>query len=190
MVSYFGFSLTMFFLFFSFGSYKLITDDQISDDLKFRLADQIGEKPFKIAAFVRFLDDLSPTLSYKLPFTDRKIFLINEFPLTSYTQIVLASALLFIASLIMHYTNEPWYWRIGIFLFLIVFAYFAGSVISYVGYNMLGDDLGISKEERIELRINFSNNFENVMTPILILSSMTVITLGRLLFRSEKRASD
>lgn len=176
----------IFLAFFVFGGYKLAIDDKVSNELKDNLVEESQQHVIWASVFVKTLDDLTPTLSYKLPFTDRKIFLINEFPLLGWVHLLTAILLIWVAGSIMRIMHTTKLKMVGVFVILIVIAYIIGSVLSYALYYTSAHKIGFVASEATQFRRQYSNNYDNVALPLIIYSLFALLNIIKITIKKIK----
>lgn len=182
-------ALTFVFLaFIVFGLIKLSTDDNIDGDIKDRILDGAENKPISFFLFTRTLDDLTPTVSYNLPKTERKIPLVNEFPLFSFSHVVIITFLFLIAGFIMRKAKATKWTMAGVFMLLFVFGYFISSGIIFLVYNLSAIRLGFTLQEASLIRRQFNSSFENVVLPMIIAGLVGVLSILKAIFGELKKA--
>lgn len=180
--------ITVIFLALFFASaYKLATDDGVSNQIKENLLEQTVSHPFLTSIFVKTLDELTPTLNPKLPFLEKRIFLINEFPLLGYSHVLIAILLIIISSFIMDIIKVNKWAQLGIFILLIIIGYFIGSIIDLLLYNYSANQIGITTEQATLFRQQFSNNYDDVMLPYLLMGIIAFLSIAKVIFKKMKK---
>lgn len=169
--------------FFIFGAYKVATDVSVPDEVKETLAQQAIDRPFATGLFIRSLDEITPTVNYKLPgsLSEKEWFLVNEFPLPGYVFVLTTILLVTLSGMIMktfHVKKEK---QFLVFLAFIPVSYIAANLIAINVYYYTGNLLGFLETEATALRHSYSNSFDNVLTPLLIGLSIVLIKVGNVI---------
>jgi len=187
MVSYQSVISAIFIAFFIFGISKLVVNNEVNEGIKQVIAEQSAVHPIASAIFIKELDEMTPTVNYKLPFSEKKIFLINEFPLPGWTHIIMILVLFFVAGTIMHFTKTDKWVQAGIFILLILVGYILASLIMYYAYFHSSGILGLTAQEAHDFRMSFANGLDNVVLPLFIMGFVGVAIIGKAFFNRMKK---
>jgi len=176
--------------FFVFAGIKVFSENDISNDVKEQLLVQAGkggEKLLWAGVFVKTLDHLTPSITvYKIPFSDKDIFLINKFPLIGWTHIIIIILLMSVLGLIIRMKHtQAWVILLTGFL-IIIAAYFIGSIIDYTLYLESAQQLGITKLAAKQFMNDFTNTLDNVMLPIMMFAFISVFIIIKYLIKAFK----
>jgi len=175
---------------FIFGTLKFYTDQSVKDIFKDEMTSNIIDEPLYSTVFFKTLDDLTPTLNYDLPGTlsDKRFFLINDFPLWSWTHTLIVIVLIVISGFIMNLFGVTRYWQIGIFIMLIILGYLMGSIILNWGYSLSAEHMGLTEIETDQFRYKYDNNFDNVALPLIMAGLIGVLSIVNVLITRVKKA--
>lgn len=183
MVNYINSVLRGFIIFgFIFSALMIYTNDENNELLQSIVIDRIDEiNKIELVLFGKSLDELTPLLEYNLPLTEKKIFLINQFPIPGW-----AHTILFILSISLFFfiiknfgDKIPWYHKINLFILFFIFAYILASLTLYIIFQVLAHRIGFSFSEANQLLTDYTNNFDNVLTPIIMFTFINIFIVVR-----------
>lgn len=178
MASKLHISTMVFLAFFIFGSIKILSDTDISADLKDKLITQTESNPFYGAIFIKTLDELTP---------NKKILGIN-WPIISWFHLETAIVLIFLSWAFMYYILKSNKWTMfGVFLLLIIAAYFIGTLLLYLIYYSVAETLNFTTEEASTILMEYNNNFENVYLPLVLYAIFASMILIKTIFKRLRK---
>lgn len=137
--------------------------------------------PFWTFIFVKTLDELTPTFTYDIPGISKTIYLVNEVPAYGSFHLVFTMILVAIVSFIVWFlktinlVDSTKFIMITIFLFLMIFGYFAGSIVMLKLYEVSAEKIGFTDQDATTFRNEYNNSFDNVLTPLILASLITII---------------
>jgi sterol desaturase/sphingolipid hydroxylase (fatty acid hydroxylase superfamily) len=189
-VSLNGLMTASIIVFIAFAFYKISTTDEVDQAILDKLKEEVGasaENKIYGLIFVKTLDELTPQFTlYKIPFTDKNMFLVNQFPWISWTQILVFSILAGLVSIYqlgsgwLGYDKLQWYSVIGILILLMILSYFIGSILSYFLYYFSASALGLTRAEATLVMDEMSNGVKNVFSQMLYFSIFSLIAIFKI----------
>lgn len=181
------FMMAVFCALFVFGTYKLATDNDVNSALKEKLVEKSTERPIIVSIFAKSLDELTPTFSYKLPFTSKKIFMVNEFLYYEFSHVLFTLMLFVIAGFIMHIYKFSAGKQIIVFLLLIIIGYYIASFLLYGLYHYSANQIGYTFAEAELFRREYSNNYDNVLLPSIMAAIFALLSIGKSMFTKVRK---
>ncbi len=179
--------LAIFFAFFGFGAYKLAIDDNVSNEMKERILNMTFSNPLYTSVNVKMLDDLTPTVSFKLPFTEKKFFGINEYPVPSWSIGLIMITGLFIVGKLLRLTELHIFKKILLLIVALFILYYIATWIIYGLYLGSASKVGFTKDEALIIREQYNNGFEGVMLPLIFLGLFTLVSVFATMKNSLKK---
>jgi hypothetical protein len=185
MVSYHSILSAFLIAFTLFGIIELVGSDEIQDQVKAQIYNQSQEHPVAAFVFAKTLNDLTPTVSYPLPFTESKIYNINEFPFLGWTHAIGIIILIFIASLLFY--KLPKGYLILILLLCIPIGYWLMNFILLAEYNSSAEILGVTSEQARQIRQQFSNSMDTILLPVIVLMGYSIALILKHVVKRAKK---
>ena len=182
-----SFMLLVFVLFLAFGTLKLVTDDNVDLTIKENLLNQSIRKPFQTAIFVKTLDEITPTFDYQLPFTDKRIHGLNEFPYPGFIHMFLIVFIIYLVSIILGVLSVPKWHQVWVLVLFVLIGYIIASILVLATYNWSAQSIGFTLDEASDFRYAYANNFDNVILPMILIGLWGFLVIGSVIFKRIKK---
>ena len=171
--------------FFIFASYKLVIDDDIDDTIKDQIKANAVKHPIATSLFVKSLDEITPSFDVPVPFGDGKINDIIFVP--GWLHIIIIIILIIISGIFMRIGKVPMSKQLLVFLFMIILGYVIASIIGVITYNVTGKIIGFTAEEATNFRAEYSNKFDNVFLPLVLIAGIGALAILKTVFGQVRK---
>lgn len=188
MITFGGVIFTIFLAIFAFSALQLAGDNAVSMEIKNNFAKNSITNPVDTLLFIKTLDEITPTLEYKLPFTDKVIFGVNQLPMFSYFHVAIIIILFFIWGTIIHFFKVRKSIAIIVFLLLLLIGYFAGNFMLIFIFEYTGAQIGLTGEDLIKFRTDFDNKYDDFLLPALFIATLAFLGVLFSMVKKMKRA--
>lgn len=155
----------------SFGFLKLVTNNEVNQEVKSKIFEginQSGTNKFLGLLFTKTLDDLTPMV-------------LGFFPLLGYFQIFTMAFFIWIGRKFLRRSQMSIFKKLLWYIALLFTGYFIGTIILYITYFWVSGVLGLTILEAWLFLRSYQNGFDNVIIPILIGGSLSIFVIYRLL---------
>jgi len=186
-LSYHFFVFVAFLAITTFAFLNVFIFDEGENVIKEQLISQTKEHPIAVSVFVKTADELTPMITYKLPFINKEIFGLNKLPSFGIGHSLFIAILMLISSFIMHRAQTNKFIFILVILAMVPIGYFIMNFILYISFLQSAKIIDISVEQAKAFLEKLNNGFDNVVVPIFVVAGFSLLSLGKIFFKSLRK---